>query len=594
MRIRAVLAALLVGIIGLSAGAVAPVFASDLPIFVNERKLLLPAPAVNQQGRLLVPFRDYIEWLGGTVHWDPSGQITAEVHGRGLSLFLGSPVAQVAGKPLAMDVPAQIIDGRTYIPLRAISEGLGALVDYDGTAVRITTRMAADLVVMDGPLNVRALPAVVGPVITIVPVGTRFDVLEVGPEWSQVLLSHGRIGWVATRYTTSAAPIPAVNPLAPVQEGGAVYLEVQGNCLGPVPLIENRTFVPLRAMMEPLHGQVAKSDGVAIVRYRGHELIFRAGEPTAQVNGHPMALGAAPVQLGQDLLVPARSLADWLGLMLHWDGSARTASVQSPDSRTAGLSDCHPPVPVRSYLVMDAATGLVLSEYKADERRLIASTTKLVTLLLALERGNLNSVVTASRKAALTDGSRMGLKTGDRFTLRDMLYGLMLPSGNDAAVAIAEHFAGTEAAFAKQMTQRAAELGAVNSDFHTASGLDDDSWPLSTARDLAIITQHALQNVDFRAITSTGSYRISGPMGTRVLYNRNDFIFGYKGATGVKNGWTPDAGHTLVASAYRDGRELIVVVLGAATRDQLYKQAYWLMDYGFGLYDQAWMLAAAR
>lgn len=217
-----------------------------------------------------------------------------------------------------------------------------------------------------------------------------------------------------------------------------------------------------------------------------------------------------------------------------------------------------PEVSAKSAVLIEYHTGKVIYAKNADERLPMASTTKIMTALLALEEGNLSDMVTISQKAANAEGSSMYLKKGEKISLSDLLVGLMLSSGNDAAVAIAEHMAGDEAAFAKRMTEKAKELGCTNTQFKNASGLPDDEH-FTTALELARITGKALENEKFREIVSQKSAGAGG----RTLSNHNKMLSLYEGAIGVKTGFTKKAGRTLVSAANRGGVELIAVTLNA-------------------------------
>lgn len=591
MTFRRKLAALLAAFTLLVSGA--PAAAADvqpLSLYVNGRELYLPQVPILRDNRVLVPMRAYLEALGAEVGWHPPDLVTARMGDHTVSLRIGAHSAQVDGRTVPLDVPAQIIADRTYVPLRFLSEGLGAEVGYDGATRTVTVKTAPpnQLEVIDGPLNVRAEPSTAAPILTTVPLGTRLDIVSETPgaEWTQVALPGGTPGWVANRYTRKVGSEPVVQPLLALLDQRA-YLQAGGQCIGAVPLIQNKTFVPLVETVEALGGTVSRAgDGTAIAaELGGRRLVITPDSTAATLNGQPVALSAAPLLVGGRPLIAARDLADNLGVPLSWSDATRTVTLGP-----AGGTTCVPAVGARAFILVDVATGAVLSEYNARAPRAIASTTKIMTALLAVERGNPDAVVTVSANAASQPGTRVNLRGGDQLTLRELLYGLMLVSGNDAAVAIAEHLAGSEEAFARLMNQRAAELGARDTYFVTASGLDDWVNPYSTAEDLARISLAALHNPLFRAYMYPTTWTISSPWGSRILTNSNLFVLRYPGATGVKNGWTEKAGYTLVASAWRDGREVMLVLLGADSRSALYAEAYSLMDHGFALANQSWLL----
>ncbi|MFB5084244.1 stalk domain-containing protein [Symbiobacterium thermophilum] len=591
MAIRRKLAAALAATTLLVSGA--PALAADvqpLSFYVNGRELYLPQTPILQENRVLVPMRAYLESLGAEVGWEPPNLVTARMGEHTVSLRIGQYTAQVDGREVPLDVPAQIIADRTYVPLRFLSEGLGAEVGYDGATrtVTVVTAPPGQLEVIDGPLNVRAEPSTTAPILTTVPVGTRLDIVseQPGAEWTQVALPGGTLGWVANRYTRTVGSEPVVQPLLALLEQRA-YLQAGGQCIGAVPLVNNLTYVPLVEAVEALGGSVRRAgDGTAIAaELGGRQLLITPDSATATLNGQAVALSAAPLLVGGRPLIPARDLADHLGVTLSWSDATRTVTLGP-----AGGTTCIPDIAAQAYILVDVATGAVLSEYNARAPRAIASTTKIMTALLAVEQGHPDAVVTVSANAASQPGTSVYLRAGEQRTLRELLYGLMLVSGNDAAVAIAEHLAGSEEAFARRMNLRAAELGAQNTYFVTASGLDDDVNPYSTAEDLARISLASLRNPLFRSYMYLPQATIPGPWGNRQLTNSNLFVLRYPGATGVKNGWTEKAGYTLVASAWRDGREVMLVLLGGESRSALYAEAYSLMDHGFVLADHSWLL----
>jgi D-alanyl-D-alanine carboxypeptidase (penicillin-binding protein 5/6) len=230
---------------------------------------------------------------------------------------------------------------------------------------------------------------------------------------------------------------------------------------------------------------------------------------------------------------------------------------------------------------MEAETGTVLAAKNADEKLPIASTTKIMTALLALERGKLDERITISEEAAYQEGSSMYTSPGETYTLEDLLYGLLLNSGNDAAWAIAEHISGSVPAFVAEMNQRARELGATNTHFTNPSGLPDPGH-YSTARDLALITKAALARSDFRRIVSTKARKVPWPAKgeEKLLINHNRLLWRYEGADGVKTGYTNEARQCLVASATRNGQSLIAVIL-RSEGNSVWTDAERLLDYGF-------------
>ena len=211
-----------------------------------------------------------------------------------------------------------------------------------------------------------------------------------------------------------------------------------------------------------------------------------------------------------------------------------------------------------------------------------ASTTKIMTLLIALQKGNLQDIVTVGEQAASCEGSSLELAAGDRIKLRDLLFGLMLVSGNDAAEAIAEHVGGSLDGFVALMNAEASRLGAHKTHFSNPHGLPDDANHFTTARDLAIITENALKRTEFLEYVTTASFEVTlqGTGERRSIANTNKLLKEYPGANGVKTGYTNDAGPCLVASARQGGVQLIAVVLNSEER---WQDASRLLDYGFSL-----------
>jgi D-alanyl-D-alanine carboxypeptidase (penicillin-binding protein 5/6) len=238
-----------------------------------------------------------------------------------------------------------------------------------------------------------------------------------------------------------------------------------------------------------------------------------------------------------------------------------------------------PQVNAVAAVLMDAQTGAVLFAKNSDFRRPPASTTKIITGIIALESGDPSRIVSVSRNAAEKEGSSVWLLPGEKQRLIDLVYGLMLGSGNDAAAAIAEHISGSEQEFAKLMTEKARQLGAENTRFQNPSGLPDPGH-YTTAYDLAKITCYALQNPEFAKVVQTKSFLLPGNelQKERQIFNHNRLLWRYANADGVKTGYTRAAGKCLVSSASKDGRRLVAVVFNSKT---IYEDCQALLDYGF-------------
>ncbi len=287
-------------------------------------------------------------------------------------------------------------------------------------------------------------------------------------------------------------------------------------------------------------------------------------------------------------IVIAWSVIIQLTLFFAVPGFAAPATVPQPLAQAA--------------LLMDSDTGQILYQKNIDRKMYPASTTKIMTTLLALENSSLDNPVTVSRRAAEIGGSRIGLQPDEQVLMKNLLYILMLSSANDAAIAIAEHVGGSVENFAEMMNNRAKELGARNTHFVNPHGMPDKNH-YTTARDLALISQKAMQNITFRRIVSTLTYKVErkknmskellsqveklesiyGPV-QEDFYNHNKLLgngnYSYSGANGIKTGYTVDAGQCIVASAKREDREMIAVVLNTQGVN-LWTDAAMLMDYGF-------------
>jgi D-alanyl-D-alanine carboxypeptidase (penicillin-binding protein 5/6) len=235
-----------------------------------------------------------------------------------------------------------------------------------------------------------------------------------------------------------------------------------------------------------------------------------------------------------------------------------------------------PDVTAEAAVLLDAGSGQVLFEKNARQRRPPASTTKIMTALLALEGGDLHQDVTVSPWAASVGEASLDLRAGEQLTLEDLIYGALLESGNDACVAIAEHIAGTEPNFVMLMNQKAKLLGAEDTSFKNTNGLPAEGH-YTTAKDLAVITRYALENPVFKKIVSTRDKIIGGP-GERYLNNTNRLLWSFSWADGVKTGTTNEAGQCLVASGTINGRQIISVVLNSENR---WSDSIKLLNYGY-------------
>ena len=241
---------------------------------------------------------------------------------------------------------------------------------------------------------------------------------------------------------------------------------------------------------------------------------------------------------------------------------------------------------VKASILVEASTGEVLSENNADEQLPIASVTKIMTMLLIMERIDsgemtIEDTVTASENANSYGGSTMFLETGEQLSVNDMLKGIAVASANDGCVAMAEHVAGTEEAFVAMMNQKAEELEMTNTHFVNCNGLDEDGH-YSSARDVAIMSRELIKHEKIFDYTTIWMDSLRG--GKFELANTNKLIKYYNGANGLKTGSTSNAGCCLSATAERDGMELVAVVLGAEDTQTRFASASSLLNYGFSNY----------
>lgn len=243
-----------------------------------------------------------------------------------------------------------------------------------------------------------------------------------------------------------------------------------------------------------------------------------------------------------------------------------------------------PNIAAQGAILIDFESGRTLWGKNADAPMAMASTTKIMTAVLALEMGNLSDTVTVSRRAAEAPKVKMYLSTGEKISLETLLYALMLQSSNDAAVAIAEHIGGTVEAFCQMMTDKAGEVGALDTVFESPNGLDVGDHH-STAYDMAQITRYALQNDAFVKLINTREYTGKSDKRTYHIINKNRLLTEFAGANGVKSGFTGKAGYCFIGSAVREDLWLISVVLasgwGSVGREQKWVDTKRVLSYGF-------------
>ena len=235
----------------------------------------------------------------------------------------------------------------------------------------------------------------------------------------------------------------------------------------------------------------------------------------------------------------------------------------------------------RSAILMDMDSNRILYEENIHEVRSVASISKIMTALVAIESGKLDEKVIVGNEIEKSYGSGIYIKEGEELKLRDLVYGLMLRSGNDAALAIAKYVGGSVEDFVNLMNDKAKEIGMKNTTFNNPSGLDQEKGNYSTAYDMAILTSYAMKNDDYKTITSTKKYTLTTNKNTYVWINKNKLLSIYKYTTGGKTGFTEIAKRTLVSTATKNNTNLVVVTLNDGNDWQDHQN---LFEYGFNNY----------
>ena len=276
------------------------------------------------------------------------------------------------------------------------------------------------------------------------------------------------------------------------------------------------------------------------------------------------------------ILATATSITSW-GLEKE---TTETASSNTKEIVEEEAEEAEPQINSRIALIYDRASGKIMYEKNGNKQTPMASTTKIMTAIVVLENANLKDVVTIDSKAAGMGGSRLGLKKNDKITVNDLLYGLMLRSGNDAAVALANHVGGSIEGFAEMMNAKAKEMGLTNSHFVVPHGLDNEGH-YTTAYELAKMADYALQIEKFKEIVSTYSTTITINGYPKAINNTNKLLGSVAGVYGVKTGFTNGAGRCLVAACERDNLDIITVIIGADTNNQRTEDSKELIEYAY-------------
>jgi len=239
-----------------------------------------------------------------------------------------------------------------------------------------------------------------------------------------------------------------------------------------------------------------------------------------------------------------------------------------------------PSINSRAAVIFDRNSKKAIYNKNMETKRPMASTTKIMTAIVVLENSNLNDIVKVSKKAAATGGSSLKLKTNDELSVESLLYGLMMVSGNDAAVALAEYVGGSVEGFAEMMNSKALTIGLENTHFITPHGLDEEGH-YTTAYELAYLADYALQNEKFAEIVGTKNYTAIINNTPRLLSNTNELLGNINGVYGVKTGFTNGANRCLVSSTKRGDLDIICVVLGADTKKDRTRDSIKLIEYAF-------------
>ncbi len=234
-------------------------------------------------------------------------------------------------------------------------------------------------------------------------------------------------------------------------------------------------------------------------------------------------------------------------------------------------------------LVMDANSGRVLFEKNGYEKRSVASLTKILTAIVTVENVKLSEIVEIKTSSASIGGSTVGMKKGDKVSVRSLMYGMLMASGNDCAVALAEHVGGSVDKFATMMIDKAKEIGAKNSNFANPHGLDNEKH-YSTAYDIALIAKYAIQNKYINEVVGTSSVTVLFDKANKTFSNTNKLLRTYSLADGMKTGFTNGANRCLLASGTKGDTRIISVILGAETTDRRFDEGKQLLDYALQNY----------
>ena len=432
---------------------------------------------------------------------------------------------------------------------------------------------AGDLVVIhaDGDcLNLREAPGLTAQILECLPERTTLTALygteTVGGELWREVAGAELHGWVSERYLTPTPP----------------SLGCGGSASIPVGISGPDSFRAGLALFVWGGGTVEGIHDAAMARGCSPQSIW-ATAPDGAMVGHIFGVPAF-VNRGWFELFPGGRIPAPRALIMRCDDApGRAADTSRAPSTRAPVrgADPAPEIGAEAAIVVDGESGDVLFEQDARRPLPPASLTKIATAIVALEGADLGAWVVSDVDASeMPDSSLMGLRRGDCFTVSDLLYGLLVPSGNDAALALGRYIAGGDEAFVDRMHTMLDRLGLGETTFIDPHGLGGDGHE-SSAYDIALLARYAMQIPEFREIVSTRSHTALGTR-TRSLSTVNYFLDLYDGADGVKTGFTEEAGYTFVGSATREGRRLYAVVLNSPDR---FTDAERLLDWAFASFD---------